>query len=280
MFVALQSPTHVHIDLTTLNGIGDRFHVLEENLGTGRIQFVPDYETQKLYWIDTNLNRIMFTDFHDMETFVFMSKVLHPSSIAIVNNDLFWSQLHSPLLSWTHKSNLGSTKNSEIWLPTNFTTFSLPSRLPLLSSVRHINMNHPCQRDNGGCSDICITKDKFTATCLCSSGRVFSDPSNRTCIKVSDCEFMCLSGQCLAISHRCNGYSDCSDNSDEIDCDSIVGVKLEKSECAINQFACHDGTHCVRKSEHCDKKNDCADRSDEEFCEYFSEYLVLELNLF
>ena len=37
-------------------------------------------------------------------------------------------------------------------------------------------------------------------------------------------EFQCNNGRCLDIRRKCNGYDECGDGSDEIDCGRLVQI--------------------------------------------------------
>ncbi|XP_071953010.1 uncharacterized protein [Antedon mediterranea] len=68
-------------------------------------------------------------------------------------------------------------------------------------------------------------------------------------------EFRCLrSGKCVSQETVCNGKSDCSDGSDEQDCDEF--------KCRENEFQCAN-KRCIPLVWQCDGQNDCKDNSDE-----------------
>ncbi|XP_041038565.1 suppressor of tumorigenicity 14 protein homolog, partial [Carcharodon carcharias] len=67
-------------------------------------------------------------------------------------------------------------------------------------------------------------------------------------------EFACKSGLCISSSLRCDGWNDCGDLSDELQC-----------ECEADQFTCANGM-CKPKLWMCDRVNDCGDYSDEKAC--------------
>ncbi|XP_059920240.1 suppressor of tumorigenicity 14 protein homolog [Gadus macrocephalus] len=67
-------------------------------------------------------------------------------------------------------------------------------------------------------------------------------------------QFACAVGICIAKDLKCDGWNDCGDMSDEMEC-----------KCEKEQFACDNGM-CKPNYWVCDRVNDCGDDSDEKQC--------------
>ncbi|XP_058833959.1 putative vitellogenin receptor [Topomyia yanbarensis] len=266
MFIALRSADpdpHTHIDRQDMTGRGPHNHIIEEKLsGNGTFNFVVDRDLRSVYWNDMGLSRIEFTSFEGDTRHLFREYLRMPVSIAIVEDNLFWTCYRSRRLYWSDKHNLGLTKKINIEKPP-FGIF--PDEIVLLASQPLQRYDHPCQKQNGGCSHICIAAGMYASACICPTGMIFSSPKNTTCIDAIDCEFKCTSGECLTISKRCNGNKDCADGSDEKGCDERE--RTASLECSFDQFMCADRSKCIDQKLRCDKHNDCTDRSDEKNCE-------------
>lgn len=267
MFIALRSPMpdlNTHIDRQDLTGRGPHTHLIEEKLGgNGTFHFVVDRDLRSVYWNDLGLSRIEFTSYEGDTRHLFREFLRQPVSIAIVGDGLFWTCLRSKRLYWSDKHNLGVTKKITIDKPP---FGNIPDEVVLLSSQQLQRYDHPCLRQNGGCSHICVSAGMYSSACVCPAGMIFNTPKNNTCIDAIDCEFKCTSGECLTISKRCNGNRDCADGSDENGCDERERA-ASRVECRFDQFMCVDRSKCIDQKLRCDKNNDCEDRSDERNCE-------------
>lgn len=297
MFVALKARRHTHIDRLPLSGHGTPVHVFEDDLGDDDIKMVTDHESHTMYWSDSDVSRISFTDYRQTNAHTFTGRFRRPYALALVHQDIFWSELGSPSIYWTHKSNMGPHKRIDIEAQPSFghdsssaaavaaafLQHALPARIPLASSSRlpsNEGLVHPCQHANGDCSHICVSAGHYDSACLCPAGFVYRDATNRSCTESLDCEFRCrTSGECLTMAHRCNGHQDCADGSDESHCDLFGNVRRTKVKCGVAEFSCHSGEQCLEKGKRCDGFKDCKDGSDEQHCAQFGMILGILVSL-
>uniref|UniRef100_A0A668USH9 Suppression of tumorigenicity 14b n=1 Tax=Oreochromis aureus TaxID=47969 RepID=A0A668USH9_OREAU len=76
-----------------------------------------------------------------------------------------------------------------------------------------------------------------------------SDEINCTCTGM----FQCNNSRCISNTSQCDGWDDCGDNSDEINCT------------CPGKFQCNNN-RCISNTSQCDSWNDCGDNSDEINC--------------
>lgn len=54
---------HTHFARLSMSGLGDHHQVMDTGIGMDGIQFVIDPETELVYWLDSEFQKIMFTDY-------------------------------------------------------------------------------------------------------------------------------------------------------------------------------------------------------------------------
>lgn len=122
-----------------------------------------------------------------------------------------------------------------------------------------VDLGHPCSVHNhfGNCSHLCLrADDNFNAAeCACPLG-MHLGTDQRTCAWPQPCgedHFVCRTPgtECIPQQWRCDGSSDCADDSDE-----------EKCTCGRDEFQCDRGV-CVPQTAVCDGVADCRNGADE-----------------
>ncbi|MEQ2184758.1 hypothetical protein GOODEAATRI_011385 [Goodea atripinnis] len=149
---------------------------------------------------------------------------------------------------------------------------------------RHTVVGHPCQINNGGCSNLCLLSPGGGYKCACptnfylaSDGKqclsncTASQP-DRSCLCTDErtCEpyqFRCKNNRCVPGRWQCDYDNDCGDNSDE--------EKCVPRKCSESEFACTNG-RCIAGRWKCDGDHDCADGSDEVSLKHFPSFFSLD----
>lgn len=84
-----------------------------------------------------------------------------------------------------------------------------------------------------------------------------------TCLSML--QFHCrIDKSCLPRDNLCNGRIECSDGSDEYNCDNRN--VFPEDRCEEDEFGCANVSQCISKKSRCDGKLDCLDYSDEYDC--------------
>ncbi|XP_010283098.1 PREDICTED: low-density lipoprotein receptor-related protein 5-like, partial [Phaethon lepturus] len=220
------------------------------------------------------------------------SNILQPMGLTVLGNHLYWIDRQQQMIERVEKMN--GYKRTRIQ--------GRIAHLTGIHAVEELDMEefsvHPCSRDNGGCSHICIAKGDGTPRCSCPEHLVLLQ-NLLTCGEPPTCspdQFTCATGEidCIPMAWRCDGFPECDDQSDEDSCPicSAAQFQCEKGQCIDahlrcngeidcqdksdeadcdtlclpNQFQCASG-QCILLKQQCDSFSDCIDGSDELMCE-------------
>ena len=213
-----------------------------------------DVHAEKIYWSDLELKRIEFGDFDGGNRRVLVdSGILLPNSLTVFDNYLYWTDKEQSLIERVNKRS-GKDRRR------------IQSRVAQLNDIVAVNMiseeriyDNKCSVNNGDCSHICVMEPDRTRRCSCPIDlKLMKD--EKLCAEPPTCapdQFTCLSGSvsCIPKVWKCDGYKECEDESDELDC----------PQCSSHQFRCLSG-QCIPRLEQCDGISQCQDNSDEENC--------------
>lgn len=119
-------------------------------------------------------------------TNTFLSDIDSPDSIALLDENVFWTTQNSMKVFWSSKTTTGTINTMIVPIPDHTTA---NDNLVLLATRPIFISEHACQKENGKCSHICVSLGLLSSSCLCPGGMVFKDSQNITCIEIVDCEF-------------------------------------------------------------------------------------------
>lgn len=213
-----------------------------------------DVATRRVFWADIDLRRIESGDFDGGHRQVLVEgNVGTPAGIGILGAHLYWvDRTCCGILERADKTN-GHDR-------TRLPIAASAGNLTDLVIVRKLSSQHPCIQNNGGCSHLCVVQGS-AVRCSCPLGLALG-VDERTCTTPPTCtleQFTCHNGFCIPLSWRCDGYSECDDDSDELNC----------SSCRLpTQFLCPATGQCMQPRVRCDGKSQCPDGSDEADCVY------------
>ncbi|XP_035730371.1 vitellogenin receptor-like [Vespa mandarinia] len=258
MYVVFRSHDIYRILKIQMNGLGPRVTLVDQNLLGPKISLCYDSETKRLYWADQGAGNIDSISSQG-DKYLFRTGLSEPISLAILGDNVFWTQRESNNLFWGHKNkDLQLLKKIPLEIPNKFDTIHLIS----MHGMYYNNNEQGCRKNNGNCSHVCLPTNHNSYICACPPGMMLNHDT-RTCILQSVCaedEIKCSEHDvCIKFKQKCDGTVDCPNGEDESNECELIG------SCKKDQFACKNG-ECISLESHCNSHYDCKDRSDEENC--------------
>ena len=90
-----------HIDRFTMDGQVHQ-HLVEKGISYP-VDLVTDYDLQRIFWADKEEGSIESTLWDGSDRRRFKSFLSQPYALALLNHNLYWSDLHSGDLHWASK---------------------------------------------------------------------------------------------------------------------------------------------------------------------------------
>lgn len=221
-----------------------------ENLGALAI----DVDENRLFWIELHYRRIETADIDGgNRKELVTSQLLQPIALAVHGDYLYWIDRDPNSIERVNK--FTGENRERILGPVSQLTDLLSANL----ITKEAFSAHPCGNKNSGCSHLCLVDNNGKSRCSCPIHLILTD-DDLTCDEPPTCtpeHFTCRSGSinCIPSVWRCDGFPECEDQSDEIDC----------PECLDTEFRCGNG-QCIDGKFECDGITQCHDETDEAQC--------------
>ncbi|XP_049327868.1 low-density lipoprotein receptor-related protein 1 isoform X3 [Astyanax mexicanus] len=213
-----------------------------------------DFINDRIYWADAREDYIEFSDLDGTNRHTVLNQdIPHIFAMTLFEEFIYWTDWETKSINRAHKT-LGTNKTMLI------STLHRPMDIHIFHPYRQPEVtNHPCQTDNGGCSNLCLLSPGGGYKCACPTNFYLAADGKQCLSNCTASQFVCKNDKCIPFWWKCDTEDDCGDRSDEpADCPEF--------KCRPGQFQCKMGI-CTNPAYICDGDNDCQDGSDETNCD-------------
>ncbi|XP_037895975.1 low-density lipoprotein receptor-related protein 1B isoform X2 [Glossina fuscipes] len=137
-----------------------------------------DYTQKRVYWVDAKSDSIYTIKYDGSDVHLVLRNrdiLSHPFAITVFENYVYWTD-------WRTTSVIRANKWNGTDIQVIQRTQTQPFGIQVLHSSRQPHAENPCERNNGGCSHLCLLDLKGRYQCACPHVMRLDSTDNRTCI--------------------------------------------------------------------------------------------------